>query len=282
MKKVILCLFLASCFTAPAAAKLDLNRKDQRKCKKVLLDGLRSDEFWSSMHAAEGLTLGGFGDVVRKHCASKLPKEKNHQHRCGLARELVRAGDRQKSQVMMKILSDLNSTGRVHAAESLYKVGWTGSSKPLEKAFAGADDLRLKYMAAAALGKKGSQQAMKFLRDEMRTQEDTKLLYIPAWILSRIGNKSDIPLIRKRLADAPDAWMKSFLEHALAALGDPDGQKALWRNLKSEDPRLRTYAAVFAGDARMLDTKAQLLEQLADENLDARIRAAQTLLFLSR
>ena len=276
-----LTLLIAMASTLPAA-KLELSRQQKRTCKKVLMDGLRSGEFWPSMHAAEGLTLGGFGDAVRKHCAPKLPKEKNHQHRCGLARELVRAGDKQKSQVMLEILKDLNSTGRVHAAESLYKVGWTGSSKPLEDAFAKTDDLRLKYMAAAALGKKGNQQVMKFLREEMRTQKDAKLLYIPAWILGRIGGKSDIALLRRRLPDAPDAWTKCFLEHAMAGLGDKKGQDALRRNLKSEDARLRTYAATWAGDAGMTDVKGQLLKQLKDENLDARVRAAQTLLFLSR
>tara|TARA_Y100001934_G_scaffold238444_1_gene291389 strand:+ start:5345 stop:5602 length:258 start_codon:yes stop_codon:yes gene_type:complete len=77
--------------------------------------------------------------------------------------------------------------------------------------------------------------------------------------------------------NAPDAWTKCFLEHALAGLGDKKAQDALRRNLKSDDARLRTYAATWAGDARMLDVKDQLLKQL-----DARIRAAQTLLFLSR
>lgn len=285
MKRILLTLagvFLTSCLPLSAATKLDLNRNDQERCRQVLLDGLRSDEFWPSMHAAEGLTLGGFGRTVRQHLEGKLPEEKDHQRRCGLARELARAGDQAKSRVLMDILKDPDSDGRVHAAESLFKVGWTGSSKPLEQAFAQSKDLRLKFMAAAALGKRDNKKALKFLRHQIRTQKDPKMIFYPAWILGRIGDQSDIPLIRKRLSDAPDAWTRAFLEHALAGLGDAKGRESLRRNLQSDDARLRAYAATWAGDAGMTGVKEQLIEQLEDENLDARIRAAQTLLFLSR
>ncbi|MEO1995755.1 MAG: RidA family protein [Planctomycetaceae bacterium] len=45
---------------------------------------------------------------------------------------------------------------------------------------------------------------------------------------------------------------------------------------------IRTYAATFAGDARMTSAVARLVELLGDTHLDARIRAAQSLLVLSQ
>ncbi len=74
----------------------------------------------------------------------------------------------------------------------------------------------------------------------------------------------------------------AMIDHSLAALGDPAGKAALIANLDSPDPAIRTYAATFAGDAKMRETTEKLIEQLDDANEDARIRAAQTLLVFDR
>ncbi len=101
-------------------------------------------------------------------------------------------------------------------------------------------------------------------------------------MLGRVGGKADRSLIRSRLVDAPDPIAKADLQHALAALGDREGQMALTRNLESDNPSIRVFAAVFSGDARMTSVKPQLIELLEDETLDVRIRAAQSLLVLAR
>ena len=274
-------LGLMSIGTAGAEG-IKLDATTRAKCLKVLRDGLNSAEFWPSIHAAEALTLAGKGKEVRKFLEPKLKTETDDQKRCGLARELSRAGDKARSQVLLDILKKKDDHGHVHAAESLYKVGWTGDGKPIEAAFAQTSNVRLRLMAAAALGRNGNAEAMTYLRDRTREEKDPTLYFISAWVLGRIGDKSNIELIRKRIPDAPDAWTKAFLEHSLANLGDPEGRQALVRNLKSDDARIRIYAAVFAGEARMVSTKAQLIKLLDDENLDARIRAAQALLVLSR
>ncbi len=285
MKKIsiaVLSLLVVGLGQSAAASKIQLDSETKRRCVKVLTEGLNSDEFWPAMHAAEGLTLAGKGAQVRIALAKKLPSEKDDQKRCGLARELSRAGDAGKSLVMMEILEKEDDHGHVHAAESLYKVGWKGSDAPLRKSFKQKKNIRLRLMAAAALGKNGHAGALKFLRSHVAKEKDPKLFFLSAWVLGRIGEESDSELIRRRLPDAPDAWTQAFLEHALASLGDEAGKKALMRNLKSDDGRIRTYAAVFAGEIGLLESKALLVKQLDDENLDARIRAAQSLLVLSR
>jgi hypothetical protein len=45
---------------------------------------------------------------------------------------------------------------------------------------------------------------------------------------------------------------------------------------------IRAYAATFAGDAKAVSTQKRLEAMLDDPDADARIRAAQTLLQLSR
>ena len=140
-------------------------------------------------------------------------------------------------------------------------------------------------MAASALAKfeKGGQGkvAIEFLRDTLGQEEDPTIFRLPAWVLSRIGDKSDRDLIRSRLKDADDPLVHAFLEHALAALGDAEGKAALLKNLKSDDPVIRTYAAVFAGESEIFEAVPDLIRQLDDENPDAGIRAAQALLTLA-
>ncbi|MEC5128612.1 HEAT repeat domain-containing protein [Verrucomicrobiales bacterium BCK34] len=254
------------------------------KCLKVLREGLASEEFWPSMHAAEALSVAGFGKEVQEFLSPKLETENDDQRRCGLARELVRSGDKAKSTVMMDILQKEDAHGHVHAAESLYKVGWSGGFDPLKTAFSETDQMPLKIMAASALAKydrEGSgKEAIAFLRNTLKREEDPAVFRLPAWVLSRIGVESDRELIRSRLKDAGDPLVHAFLEHALAALGDDDGKKALLENLKSDDPVIRTYAAVFAGESGIFEAVPDLVGQLDHENLDARIRAAQALLTL--
>jgi HEAT repeat protein len=271
----------------PSAQTGLLDAATRQRCLAVLASGMRADQFWPSIHAAEALTLAGQGAQVRALLAPKLKTETDDQQRCGLARELVRAGDQQQTSVMMDILRGDDPHGYVHAAESLYKVGWTGDAEPLKTAFDQTDNVRLRLMAAAALAKhdRGASQAaaFTFLRRHLQDESDPEIFRLSAWVLARIGGKQDRALIRSRLDDVGDNKLTlAFLHHALAALGDSAGHQALLKNLQSSDPAIRTYAAVFAGESGLDAAVPTLIRQLDDENLDARIRAAQALLVLAR
>jgi sialidase-1 len=137
---------------APADQQpFQLTEDVRHQCLKVLRDGLHSDEFWPAIHAAEALTLAGYGDEVKESLAPKLQTETDDQKRCGLARELVRAGDLGREPALFRILEDLSSSGRVHAAESLFKVNSIGDGRALREAFAATENATLRMMAAAAL-----------------------------------------------------------------------------------------------------------------------------------
>jgi sialidase-1 len=266
---------------ADAPQLLELSEASRSKCLGVLRDGLRSDEFWPSIHAAEALTLAGQGDEVRAFLESKLPAEEDDQRRCGLARELVRAGDWRKSAIMLDILAGDEPHGHVHAAESLYKVFEIGDGLAMRRAMAQEQNVNMRLMAAAALARCGNSLAMTLLREKL-ADPDQEIRRIAAWILGRIGDASDIAQLRTNAADASDELAKCYFENSLAALGDPAGLQSLHVNLASDDPAVRTYAATFAGDARALDVADRLQELLDDENLDVRIRSAQSLLVISR
>ncbi|MCA8997888.1 MAG: HEAT repeat domain-containing protein [Planctomycetaceae bacterium] len=277
----VLCLGMGQLSHGADQKPLKLSPEVRERCVQILQDGMHSDEFWPSIHAAEGLTLGGYGDEVIEYLTPKLTTEEDDQKRCGLAREIVRAGDRDKAQIMLEILAGEDPHGHVHAAESLYKVNELGDGVAMRKRFQETDDLRLKLMTAAALARSGDKDALAFLR-KMLSHEDPELYKVAAWILGRIGDKTDILRIRRNLSRDADELTHAYHQHSLAALGDPAGMVALGKNLQSEDPFVRTYAATFAGDAGATQFADELIDMLDDPHLDARYRAAQSLLFLSR
>jgi sialidase-1 len=260
--------------------QIELTDEVRAKCVGVLREGLKSDEFWPSIHAAEGLTLGGHGAEVIAYLEPKLADEKDDQRRCGIARELMRAGKREYKRELLDILAGDDPHGHVHAAESLYKLSEIGDGIAMRKAFANKENIRLQFMAAAALGRAGSPEAMAFLRGQLKTAEP-ELARIAAWVLGRVGDERDIEELNSRHADAATVIQRVFILNSLAALGDKDGMRALENHLVSFDAAVRTYGATFAGDARATQTKKQLVRLLDDPYLDARLRAAQSVLVLA-
>jgi sialidase-1 len=276
-----LSLGAASASTADDSQVYSLSPELRQQSVDVLKAGLAGEEFWPSVHAAEGLTLGGHGADVIAAFAKRLPLEKDDQRRCGLARELVRAGQRWHTRVMLDILTGDDPHGHVHAAESLFKVHEIGDGVAMRRAWQTGATPNLRMMSAAALAAAGNPEALDFLRAQL-AGEDPEVTRIAAWILGRIGDTSDVVPLKENVATAPTPLSRAFLQHALAALGDAGGLAALTENLRAEDPAVRTYAATFAGDARAVSLAPELEKMLVDEHLDARLRAAQSLLVLAR
>lgn len=252
----------------------------RERCLQILRSGLRSNQFWPSMHAAEGLTLAGYGQEVVDFLKPLLDAEADDQKLCGIAREIVRAGDRRPVSRMLSVLAGNNPHGHVHAAESLFKVSEIGDGAMLRMRFQTTENHSLKMMAAGALSRCGAPGPALYLR-EMLAHPDTKHSSIAAWVIGQTGDSTDIPLLKQQITRCPDEGTRAFFEHALAVLGDADGLQALKQNLTSKDPMIRTYAATFAGDARALTAVETLTSLLSDSHADAVIRAAQSLLVLS-
>lgn len=257
-----------------------LSTEAREQCLSVLRAALAGDEFWPAMHAAEALTLAGQGGEVRAALLPRLKTEADHQRRCGLAREITRTGDRTVLGELWTILADEKSNGRVHAAESLYKIAEVNDGKLLRSTLGQDENLKLTLMAAAALGRAGNRAAIERARKEL-SHEDREIRKIAGWILGLLGDQQDIEPLKKLLASETDLLAKAYFVNALACLGDADAHKLLGQNLTSDDPAIRTYSADFAGYARAVEFRPRLIEMLKDENVDARVRAAQSLIALS-
>ncbi len=280
-----LCLLLGWAVTGRSVSAgdgdtLDLSPVQRARCTEILLIGLASDEFWPSMHAAEALSQVGLGDVVRAKLSPRLPQESDDQRRCGLARELVRAGDLSAVGVLLDILGKDDAYGHTHACESLFKVWQIGDGRLLRAALARREQPKTMLMAAAALARWGNPEALALIREYV-AHEDQELGRIAAWILARTGNADDWPALRAGVERAEEPLTRAYFEHALAALGDSAGAAALVRNLRDAEGAIRVYACEFAPEARAVTARPDLLALLEDEVLDVRIRAAQALLLLA-
>ncbi len=278
---------LGSDFCSPGYAAenrpepLELSPAVQQQCLETLQSALDSDEFWPSIHAAEALTLAGYGDLVRQKLAPRLPLNQNDQQRCGLARELVRAGDRSQVAVMLAILSGADPFGHVHAAESLFKIRDVGDGVAVRNAFAQEEQQKLKHFAAAALARTGDREAAEYVRSQL-TAKDPVIRQMSAWMLAELGTPEDIPQLIRTHKFATTDPERVQMELTLARLGDPLGIRMLPVNLGSKDPAIRVNAALIAGEAGAVQAQATLEALLADSSLDVRVRAAQSLLTLSR
>lgn len=257
-----------------------LDVETEARALTTLREGLEDEDFWPSIHAAEGLILAGYGEVVRPRLEARLREETDDQRRCGLARELVRAGDSSKIQILADVLAGDDDYAHVHAAEGLYKIAEIGDRDTMLRAFASDENVSLHLMAAGALARVGEPGALEAIRASYSTGDESAIR-IGAWLLGRIGTPDDILLLRSRLVTSTDTLVRAYIQHAMAALGDARGFEALAANLKSENPAIRTYAAAFAQDAQAVSLVPRLIEMLDDPHPDARYRAAKTLLILN-
>ena len=242
----------------------------------VLRNALAGPDFWPAMHAAEALTLAGRQTEVREALVPRLETETDDQRRCGLARELVRAGDRTRIGLLLEILAKPGSNGHTHAAESLYKVAEVGDGARLREAMARPENSGHGLMAAAALARCGNPSALAMIRRNL-AGDDREARKIAAWILGLLGSAADVPGLRENAAREKDPLAHAYAVHALACLGDPGGQSGLQENLRAKNPAIRTYAAEFAGYARIAGARDRLIRLLDDPAVDVRVRAAQAL-----
>lgn len=256
------------------------------ECMSILRKGLTSEEFWPAMHAAEALTYADSGSEVIAALKDRLPIERDDQRRCGLARELYRAGDQSHLPILFDVLGNPASKGRTHAAESLYKIGQTSDKALLREAMNQSENIPLQIMAAAALVKADDADAKDLVRRQLQSSEPTAR-NLSAWVIGRHGHQDDAmvvkALLQKEISASPkDEMSVTFLAVSLASLGDSEGRAALVNQLSSPNPTARAMAAEFAGTSRTTEALEKLKRLLTDSTLDVRIRSAQSVIALSK
>ncbi|MBT6037433.1 MAG: hypothetical protein HOJ34_04025 [Kordiimonadaceae bacterium] len=269
---------LTACSSEQSVSEgFSLEQETKSKAINILRSGLEDQNFWPSMHAAEGLTKAGYGAETREWLEARLSDETDDARRAGIARELVRAGELSKEDILAELLTKDIVAIRIAAAEGLYKVAKVGDIDAVNRAFQSLEDVVLHLMAAGVLVRQGDMEALEAIRNTYASGNG-EAIRIGSWLLGRVGTSDDIPLLRARLDDAPDALIRSYIHHSMAALGDEEALNILANNLSSDDISIRSYATIFAEEVSALKLTPKLIEMLDDPVTDIRYRAATTLL----
>ena len=267
---------VCSLLTCAVRGQTELDPDLRQRAIAVLREGLESDEFWPSMHAAEALTAADLGSSVVTALEPRLAAEEDDQKRCGLSREIIRAGDLEPLTVMIAILKDPETTAPVHVCESLFKVHQVGDRTAM-RAHLESEDLVEVLMAAAALARAGDAAELARIRKHLLVPNDEKTRRIAAWILGQIGGKQDWAALRIFAESAGDPLARAFAWNAVAKLGNGPARERVIANLASDDKTIRTYSAQTLGICGLPEHLPLLTKALEDESLDTRIRAAEAI-----
>ena len=201
------------------------------QCVEVLRSALKSGEFWPSMHAAEALTLAGKTDEVRATLAPLLPKERDDQRRCGLARELRAPAIAINWQSWNK--SWQMAFRRVACMRPRASTNWArlvaaiicaaheqGANRPLQ------------LWATAALAQSGDKTCLAELRAALRSDQAANRS-TAAFALARLGDSDDVEPLASALATETDPVTRVMLAGALACRGHEGGRAELGASSKA-------------------------------------------------
>lgn len=274
-----------SCISDGGSRSIDLDVTQEQKAAdvvrqksiEILRDALDSDEFWISMHAAEALTLAGQQDRVRASLEPRLLSETDDRKRCGLARELIRAGDNSAMSVLESVLRKKDTYAHVHAMESLYKVGQISPGDAYQQATQQDLNHGLRIWASATLARRGDESALAIISAYLDHQ-DPMARSLAGYVLGQLGDRSEIDKIRRNHLNAQEPIQRFFNVAALVYLDDSALHAELQDYLLHADAGIRALAANLLAETRLDSYDAVLHSNLEDSDPDVRVRSADAIL----
>jgi len=250
------------------------------RCLEVLYKGIDSDNFIYAIHSAEALTAAGQAKFVIYKLEPMLAEQQaNDQLLCCVARELVRAGRQQYTQILFDVLQKKDSNAYAHSAEGIFKTDTKIDISILNNALEfKTSPLDRVWLHAAML--KSADGPIEPLRQYIHG-DDALIGSVAAFALGTTGNLSpqDVDYITELTAKSKP-FEKVLLLSSLWDYRPDETKEGLLQSAASDMPSVRAFAAYslrHAGDARSIAT---LLKLLKDENQDVRIRAAHSLIVI--
>lgn len=254
-----------------------LTRKIEDHCLVLLRNGLQSSELVLLCHAAEGLTEIGRANEVLLALPARFDAASDTRTRCLCARELARAGDNSRLDVIEAILERGETADQCAAAESLFKIGRVRNDAVLRQVSCARESV-LFLMINGALASHGDADSLTYIRQLLESAL-SEIRQIAAWLLTRLGDPSDIMPLRQCKPIERDPVASAYIDHALAVLGDADGLQALRGNFHSGNPQIRQMAADSGRLIASAIAQHEFEKLLDDVDEDVRIRAAHAILY---
>ncbi len=275
-------LCMAGCKTAnvPPSSYL-LTGNTHQQCLNVLREGVKGDEFWPSIHAAEALIKEDYAFEATPLLTTRMGAERDRRKIAGYARALATTDYNQSVVALQDILLSDDLEARILAAEAMFRTGIIGDPVILEQLTDPSINGRLRVFAAAALTVSDLADMREVIREALRGN-DPAARYIAADVIPIVGTlEDDVPTLIDKKDLANSDFENLYFVRALAMFGLANARKELLSFLKHPDPTIRSRAAFAIAEAWYVESSNQLLPLLEDPALSVRVRAAQALLTLA-
>ena len=263
----------------PPAYLLTANMHD--KCMEVLREGLHSNEFWPSVIASEGLIRAGYGFEAMSVLEKKLEQETGDVYRTGLARALVRSGNRNGVVLLQDILLSGDQTAKIEAVKSMFYVADVADESLLREVYNESRNDALHIYTAGVLALTRGESTLDEVRQGLKSS-DPAVRIAAADIIPVLGtSERDTTQLISNLDQSNTDLETIYLLRALSILDHTPSQVKLTRLLRHEDPTIRAKAVASVAEAWMVYLSEHIFSSLDDPSLEVRVQAAQTLLTLN-
>ena len=251
------------------------------KCTSTLREALNSDEFWPSIHAAEALIDAGYGFDAVPVLREKLDKETQPVYQAGLAKALLRGGQKEAIVILQDIILGQDEAAREEAVRGMFHIATVADTSIINDAIRSSSNPVLHIYASALLHVAEKEKKLDEVRNAL-TANNSALRVAASDIIPIIGSSdSDTTQLLLNLNNASSDMESFYTTRALAMLDHPGARQALVQYTRHKDPSIRERAAYALAESWLVDEIELLYALLDDPSLAVRVRAAQALLIFN-
>ena len=251
------------------------------KCISTLREALHSDEFWPSVHGSEALIDAGYGFDAVPVLNEKLSTETQPVYQAGLAKALIRGGQKEAIVVLQDILLAEDEAAREEAVKGMFHIATVADTSVIQHAIRSSENRVMHLYGYALLHVAERDKKLEEIRLAL-SDNDSAVRVAASDIIPIIGSsKPDTTQLLLNLAASPSDLEAFYTTRALAMLNHADSRQALVRYTRHKDPSIRQYAAFAMAESWLVDEIDVLYALLDDPSLAVRVRAAHALLTLN-
>lgn len=275
-------LIIAGCTTPKVLPPPNLLRANHfDKSLEILRQGLHSDEFWPSIHAAEALIDAGYGFEVTPVLYNKLESEGYDVYRASIAKALIKDNEQEGIVILQDIMLRDDQSAQLESVKGLFYEATVADTAIVGKLTRSTQNQEIRLYAQALLHITEKQKNVDQIRTALSDQDPT-LRIAAANILAFIGSsEQDTTQLETNLIAANTELEQFHMLRALAMLDHTSSRERLPQLTRSNDLSVRSGAAYAIAEAWIVDQVDTIYPLLDDPSLAVRVRAAQALLTLN-
>ena len=251
------------------------------KCIATLREALKSDEFWPSVHAAEGLIDAGYSFDAVPVLIEKLASETQSVYRAGLASALIRSGQKEAITILQDILLGSDEIAKEEAVKGMFHLATVADTSVVQHVVRSTGNQVLSIYASALLHVTEKDKKLNEIRDALAA-DDSAVRVAASDIIPIIGSSDpDTTRLLVNLNNASADLESFYTIRALAMMNHSEARTTLIQFTRHQDPSIRQKAAYALAESWVVEEIDLLYALLEDPSLAVRVRAAHALLILN-